>query len=104
MWSSRLVLLLMTAPFVSAQDGTFAHSLFVAGQFAGCYELRVPGWSEAKLKTYRLPTRFELTMRPDTASGEREFIAEGIDSKRYWISAWSTNSETSVNLHFGTGF
>lgn len=102
-----LVLLLVTPRFAIAQESTVAKSYFLARPFAGCYELRVPAWDEARAKQNDLlPTRFQLTLQLDRPIKERRFVAQNLDSKvhYYLTSGWKANSDGTLDLFWGTGF
>jgi len=79
----------------------------LAKPFAGCYELRVPAWSETIAKQNDLlPTRFQLTLQFDLKNGKKGFVARNLDSRVHYflMSSWNANSDGSLDLSWSTGF
>jgi hypothetical protein len=100
MWVSRLAFLLVSASLAVGQDTTFVKSLVLARPFAGCYELHVPDWNAADTKANDLlPTRFQLTMRLESLSGGKAFVAQNLDPKVHYemiFAFWKPNPDGTL--------
>ena len=76
-----------------------------AGHWAGCYELRVDPKDSEKQTWGKVPRRVELlTEQVDRKSFPNEFRMNTLDATgQHWISFWSPQGETVVELIFSTG-
>jgi len=103
-WFTRLALLLVFIVTATAQDGGLAKWYLQARQVAGCYQLRVPGWTPKDVKQhYVLPMQFQLTLSPD--SGRRGwFTARNLDSQVMIGSSWTVDSHGALLLDWSTGY
>ena len=101
-----VVLPLVSAHFVMAQDDAFRRSL----EFVGCYELHVSAArpSNARKSDDLLPRRFQLTMRPSTDNGA--FLVRILDPKvadsslMASMSSWNANLDGTIHIVWSTGY
>jgi len=96
------IVLVLGALLASAQSSAPPES------FAGCYELRVPGWHLLSETNGRLPRQFRLTKRPFVTSPSRRFAAENQDSRIRWklsgLSSWTVKDDGMLQIVWSTGF
>ena len=104
---TRLALLLASIFPAVAQDRGLAKWYLQTRQAAGCYELRVLGWTPAELKQNDvLPMRFELTLSLDPLR-KGWLKARNLDPQvRYRMvgSSWNIDSRGVLLLDWSTGY
>lgn len=92
--------LLTTTHNVTAQN-----SMSSPISFAGCYQLRVEAWHQARgKKDDFLPRRLQLTTKPSIGKG---FSLRSLDPEvrgDLWMSSWHVNQDGTLQIDWSGGF